>query len=331
MLSEFATQGDKRVIFKRVPPESILPNPEGNPRKNLKQKDIDKLCDSIIASDGILVPLVVFPAHEKNTYFLLDGERRLIAARKLGLKEVPVNILPKELASAENLATMFTIHMARVPWNTMARAMALNQFLKLKPDLEKDKKRLRHITGMSAYEINNAMLIRMFPNELQLRAVYSDRPNGLEPSYLIELAKVIKKAEEMGISKIEDRQKVVRYLVSKIGKVVRDPYQIKDLGNILGNISKEEAKNIFETLVKNPEQSISQYILEYQNKVSNLRSIHVPKHECSTEDALTTAKIQWQGLLISLATLREARLSKSELEELSKLLDQTQMAVKKLS
>ena len=110
MLSEFATQNDKRIVFKRVPPKCILPNPEGNPRQNIKQRDIDKLCDSIIASDGVLVPLVVFPAPEKNTYFLLDGERRLIAAKKLGLKEVPVNILPKEMASAENLATMFIIH-----------------------------------------------------------------------------------------------------------------------------------------------------------------------------------------------------------------------------
>ena len=330
LLTQIGTQSDKRITFKRVPTESIFPNPEGNPRRNIKQKDIDKLCDSIIACDGILVPLVVFPGPEKDTFFLLDGERRLTAAKKLGLKEVPVNILPKELAGAENLATMFTIHMARVPWNTMARAMALNQFLKMKPEFEKDRKALRHITAMSSYEINNAILVRMFPEELQLRAVYSDKPNGLEPSYLIELAKVIEAAEEMGISKTEDRSEVIRSFVSKIGNVVHDPYQLKDLRNILSNIPKKEADGIFKTLMKKPEQSISQYVLEYQNRVSGLRSIHVPRTKCSTKDALTTAKIQWQGLLLSLATLKDAKLSPSALREINNLLDQTASAVKEL-
>jgi len=233
------------IQFKKVPTNSILPNPEGNPRKNIRQRDIDKLCESIIACNGILVPLVVFPGPKKDTYYLLDGERRLIAAKKLGLEEVPVNILPRAMATEENLATMFTIHMARDSWNTMARAMALNKFLELRPDLEKDRKQLRQITGMKGYEINNALLIRMFPRKVQLRAVFSERPDGIQPSYLIELARVIQKAEELGLSNKKERPRVIEAFLAKIGKVISDPYQLKDLRKVMDNISKKKAKEAY--------------------------------------------------------------------------------------
>lgn len=331
MLADVYTNTEKRTVFKMVPTESIRPNPEGNPRKNIKQRDIDKLCTSIIACNGILVPLVAYPGEEEGTYFLLDGERRLIAAKKLGLKTVPVNILPKALGQAENLATMFTIHMARVPWNTMARAMALNQFLRIRPELEKDKKTLSQITGMGSYEINNAMLIRMFSQELQLRSVYSEKPNGIEPSYLIELAKVIQKAEQLGLSVSQNRSKVIDSFVNKIGRVIRDPYQLKDLGNILGNVQKKEAVTIFKGLVEDPERGITETVIAYANKVRGLRSLHVPKTESSTRDAISLAKTQWSGLLISLETLRDLKLSGKELKEIKRLLRQTQSAVKTLS
>jgi len=31
------------IVFKEVPTDGILTNPRGNPRKNIKQRDIDKL------------------------------------------------------------------------------------------------------------------------------------------------------------------------------------------------------------------------------------------------------------------------------------------------
>jgi ParB family chromosome partitioning protein len=319
------------IRFKRVSPDKIFPNPEGNPRKNIKQRDIDKLCESIIACDGILVPLVVFEGPREGTYYLLDGERRLIAARKLGLKEVPVNILPRALASDENLATMFTIHMARVPWNTMARAMALNQYLKLRPELEKDKKTLKQITGMSSYEINNAILIRMFPKEVQMRGVFSERPDGLDPSYLIELARVIQQAEEMELSVESNRAHVIEKFLAKIGRVIRDPYQFKDLRKILENISRKEAKGIFQKLVNDPSYGIDSLVLSYADKLSGLRSLHIRAAKSSIEDALTYTKTQWNELLFSLNSLKGVKLPQKDFDEIKKLLNQTSDAVRSLS
>jgi len=325
-----SSQGTASEIqFKTVPTDSILPNPRGNPRRNIKQRDIDKLCESIIACGGILVPLVVFKGPEENMYYLLDGERRLIAAKKLGLKEVPVNILPRFLPDDKNLETMFTIHMARVPWNTMARAMSLNEYLELKPELEKNKRLLRQITGMSSYEINNALLIRMFSKDVQLKAVFSERPGGLEPSYLIELAKVIQKAEDLSLSEKKARPKVIESFLSKIErKVIPDPYQLKDLQNILGNTSKREAREIFRKLVEDPNYGISFLVSSYTGKIRGLRSLHIPASESSIEDALTLTKRQWNALLTSLVALKGVKLPQEEINEIDKLLKQTRSAVK---
>lgn len=319
------------IEFKKVPTNSILPNPVGNPRKNIRQRDIDKLCESIIACNGILVPLVVFPGPKKDTYHLLDGERRLIAAKKLGLEEVPVNILPRAMATEENLATMFTIHMARVPWNTMARAMALNKFLELRPDLEKDRKQLRQITGMKGYEINNALLIRMFPKKAQLRAVFSERPDGIQPSYLIELARVIQKAEELGLSNKKERPRVIEAFLAKIGKVISDPYQLKDLRKVMDNISKKKAKEAYKKLVEDHSYGIEPILLSYSGTIKGLRSLHVSATESSIKDALISTKTQWNVLLMSLAALRDVKLSREDLRDIKRLLGQTRSAVKTIS
>jgi ParB/RepB/Spo0J family partition protein len=318
------------VKFKNVPIESILPNPRGNPRKNIRQRDIDRLCESITACGGILVPLVVFNGPTEDTYFLLDGERRLIAAKKLGLNKVPVNILPRALADDENLATMFTIHMARVPWNTMARAMALNEYLEMKPELERDRKLLRQMTGMSSYEINNAILIRMFSKETQLRAVYPEKPNGLDPSYLIELARAIQKAEELKFSEEKGRSRIIESFLNKIGRVIYDPYQFKDLRKILDTTTKTEAREIFQKLVKDPDYGIDTLVIKYADKIQGLRSLHVRVTEKTIGDALKLTSMQWNRLLISLKSLKGISLPPNGFKEIQKLMGETLEIVKSL-
>jgi ParB/RepB/Spo0J family partition protein len=319
------------IQFDTVRTDSILPNPRGNPRKNIKQQDIDRLVESIIACRGILVPLVVFKGPRKGTYYLLDGERRLIAAKKLRLEKVPVNILPKVLEDDVNLATMFTIHMARVPWNAMARAMALNEYLELRPELEKDKLQLRKTTGMKLNEINNALLIRMFPKEIQLRAVFSEKPGGLEPSYLIELARVVEKAEDLRISARDSRTHVINAFLSKIErKLIGDPYQLKDLRNVLGNVSRKEAQEVFMKIIEDPEYGLKPLLLMYAGKVKGLRSLHIPAAKSSVSELWMSTKTQWNSLLISLLALKDAKLSPEDLKEIRKLFRQTRSAIKAL-
>lgn len=89
-----------------LPIEKILPNPH-QPRENFDQESLAELVDSI-REHGIIQPLIASPVTTES-WQLIAGERRLRAAKILGLKTVPVivraiakqNIL--EMALIENL------------------------------------------------------------------------------------------------------------------------------------------------------------------------------------------------------------------------------------
>ncbi len=68
---------------------SVIPNPQ-QPRTGFDPERLSALAASI-REVGILQPLVVRPP-EDGTYMLVAGERRLRAAREVGLAEVPVVI-----------------------------------------------------------------------------------------------------------------------------------------------------------------------------------------------------------------------------------------------
>lgn len=71
-----------------VPIESIDEDP-ANPRAEFSDVELDDLAEDIRLR-GILVPLVVHPASAKGRHLLHFGARRLRAAMRAGLHEVPV-------------------------------------------------------------------------------------------------------------------------------------------------------------------------------------------------------------------------------------------------
>lgn len=86
--------------------EKIFPDKQ-QPRRYFDPEKLDKLAQSI-QEHGILEPLIVRPLSD-DTYELISGDRRLKAAQKVGLEEVPVNVLflddnqVKEIRLIENL------------------------------------------------------------------------------------------------------------------------------------------------------------------------------------------------------------------------------------
>ena len=73
-----------------VPTDSIVKNPH-QPRKIFEEAALFELAESI-RSCGIIQPLTVRKLND-TTYELIAGERRLKAAKLIGLKEVPVIVM----------------------------------------------------------------------------------------------------------------------------------------------------------------------------------------------------------------------------------------------
>jgi ParB/RepB/Spo0J family partition protein len=77
-------------LFRYISPDLILPNPK-QPRRTLEPEAFATLRESI-RERGILQPLLLMRGQE-GYYILIAGQRRLAAARELGLIRVPVMIL----------------------------------------------------------------------------------------------------------------------------------------------------------------------------------------------------------------------------------------------
>lgn len=107
-----------RVIF--VPARSIHPNPE-QPRKIFKEKALQDLADSI-RQHGILQPLSV--RRVGNSYELIAGERRLRAAQKVGLTEIPCIVMTMDQQQSGMAAMVENLQRQDLDYIEEARGMA---------------------------------------------------------------------------------------------------------------------------------------------------------------------------------------------------------------
>lgn len=120
-----------------LPIDTLHPHPD-NPRKDVG--NISELAESIKAN-GILQNLTVVPyfspVHKRvisGLYTVIIGHRRLAAAKKAGLSELPCAIV--EMSEKEQLSTMLTENMQRVDLTVYEQAQGFQMMLDLGDTVE---------------------------------------------------------------------------------------------------------------------------------------------------------------------------------------------------
>ncbi len=109
----------------QIPVGAIASNPR-QPRQTFKEAELEELVASI-REHGIIQPLIVAPALS-GTYTLIAGERRLQAARRAGLRTVPVVI---RNASDQQLLELALIeNVQRADLNPIEEAQAFQHLSK---------------------------------------------------------------------------------------------------------------------------------------------------------------------------------------------------------
>jgi ParB/RepB/Spo0J family partition protein len=121
---------------------------------------------------GVLVPLLVKPIdHER--YQLIDGERRLLAARAAAVREVPAYVMEEPLPDEAIQQTMFHIHHNRQSWKPDQECKAL---LPLYRDLVRRyglthpdalARELVKRTGMNKRTARNRLQFLRWPDEVR--------------------------------------------------------------------------------------------------------------------------------------------------------------------
>ncbi len=123
---------EKSREITEIAPETIMPN-RSQPRTTFEPETLTRLSESI-AKYGILQPLTVRKISEKSKfsifqYELVAGERRLRAAKMLGLKSVPCIIIDADTRTSAALAIIENLH--RDNLNVFEEAAAIASLIEL--------------------------------------------------------------------------------------------------------------------------------------------------------------------------------------------------------
>lgn len=120
----FNLQGASEGGVRELPLDLLQANPS-QPRVDFDEGLLDGLADSI-RSNGVIQPLVVRPLGE--SYQVVTGERRLRAARKAGLQQVPV-VVRHDLSEQDVLFLGLIENLQRKDLNAVEEAKCLERLV----------------------------------------------------------------------------------------------------------------------------------------------------------------------------------------------------------
>jgi ParB family chromosome partitioning protein len=209
MTTKTQSFGASAVGVKTLPTNRLNPNPH-NPRMLFDKLPLDVLRDSI-SRVGILVPLTVYMESSKKRYVILDGQRRWICAKELGLEEVPVNQVA-EPSLVQNIVTMFQIHKLREDWELMPTALKVE--LLMKEINDRNNSRLAELTGLDEAMIVRSKKLISYDKKFQDMMLDPNPEKRIKSDFFIELYPVIHDRDVVKF-KWFSRTKFIRQMLSK--------------------------------------------------------------------------------------------------------------------
>ena len=129
------------------------------PRIQFPKDELDELCQSI-KEQGILQPLLI--RKEDDGYQLIAGERRLRAAKKAGLAQVPVVI--KRIGDSKLLELSIVENIQRANFNPIEESEAYHRLI-TEFNLTQDQAATR--VGKSRSAIANFLRLRQLPEQIK--------------------------------------------------------------------------------------------------------------------------------------------------------------------
>jgi len=138
--------------------ELIRPN-QYQPRQKFSEDELDSLCRSI-KKQGIIQPLLV--RKDDNGYELAVGERRLRAAKRAGLKQVPVVV--KNLTDRELLEMSIVENVHREDLNPIEVAEAYHHFIS---EFSLTQDQVAERVGKSRSAVANFLRLRKLPVQIK--------------------------------------------------------------------------------------------------------------------------------------------------------------------
>lgn len=143
-----------------VPITMIVPNPQ-QPRETIAEENLVELAASI-REHGIIQPLIVTHDAVTGTYTLIAGERRLRAARLVGLEKVPVIV--RTVNEQQRLTEALIENIQRADLSPLETARG---FKRLVDEFNLTHEELAAQVGKSRTAVTNTMRLLNLPKTVQ--------------------------------------------------------------------------------------------------------------------------------------------------------------------
>ena len=246
---------------------SIITN-KFQPRKKFDQDSLEDLTKSI-KERGVIQPLIVRKSKRDEYKFeLIAGERRLQAAQKAGLHEVPIVVI-----EANDLKSLEFAIIENVQRNDLNPIEEANGYKRLIEEFSYDQEQVSKFIGKSRSHISNSLRLLNLPKDVlslieegKISQGHAKVLVGLENSYFIA-------------RKIVDKNLSVRQAESLI-KAIKNPKKnknnIKD-PNILHLEKTLEDKTGINVNIKNSKNNTGQLTFNYKDPDQLNRLIMVIK------------------------------------------------------
>jgi len=150
---------DKHEKIWQLPVDAISPNPH-QPRQDFSSESLGELAESI-KEHGIISPLIVTKAGE-NKWQLIAGERRLRAAKSIGLETVPAVV--RDFTVQKKMEIALIENLQRQNLNPLEVAMA---YKKLVEEFNLSQEELSKKVGKSRSAVANVLRILNVSDEVK--------------------------------------------------------------------------------------------------------------------------------------------------------------------
>ena len=246
---------------------SIITN-KFQPRKKFDQDSLEDLTKSI-KERGVIQPLIVRKSKRDEYKFeLIAGERRLQAAQKAGLHEVPIVVI-----EANDLKSLELAIIENVQRNDLNPIEEANGYKRLIEEFSYDQEQVSKFIGKSRSHISNSLRLLNLPKDVlslieegKISQGHAKVLVGLENSYFIA-------------RKIVDKNLSVRQAESLI-KAIKNPKKNKNNfkdPNILHLEKTLEDKTGINVNIKNSKNNTGQLTFNYKDPDQLNRLIMVIK------------------------------------------------------
>src|SRR6056300_818767 len=209
----------------------LIPN-KYQPRKIFDERNLEDLTNSI-KERGIIQPIIVRKSNDdKLKYEIIAGERRWIAAQRVGLHNVPVVIT--EADDLKSLEFAIVENVQRHDLNPLEEAQGYKRLI---DEFSYDQEKVSKFIGKSRSHITNCLRLLTLPEEVikliqtqKITAGHAKILVGLENSYFVA-NKIIEK--KLSVRQSEKFVKIFKIKKDKVKK--SKDANIKELENSITN------------------------------------------------------------------------------------------------